>query len=151
MASEYQCQPLMSATTMQDPSSCGYNRVAFTPPRSPLQVQEAVKSQKEDQDIDDITASSTVKLDESYYQPLLFESHNDPEEDYCIPFTLSAENSNNSDKPHFIGKQQQRSLQFLPICTSFKTHENSSHRADSLLPGQTTIGAPIAGDNSDAW
>ena len=151
MASENQCQPLMSATTMQDPSSCGYNRVAFTPPRSPLQVQEAVKSQKEDQDIDDITASSTAKLDESYYQPLLFESHNDPEEDYCIPFTLSAENSNNSDKPHFISKQQQRSLQFLPICTSFKTHENSSHRADSLLPGQTTIGAPIAGDNSDTW
>ena len=97
-------------------------------------MQEAVKSQKEDQDSDDITASSTVQLDESYYQPLLFESHKDTEEDYCIPFTLSAENSN-SDEPCFIGKQRQRSLQFLPICTSFKTHENPSHRAhlDKLL------------------
>ena len=143
-ASESQCQPLMSTTGgMQGLglSSCGYDRVALTSPRSPLQMQEAVKSRKEDQDSDDISASSAVKLNESYYQPLLFESHKDPEEDYC---TLSAENRN-LDKPCFIGKQQQRSLQFLPICTSFKTHDNPSHRADSLSPGQTIIGTPITG------
>ena len=148
-ASESQYQPLMSATgRMQDPSSCtGYDRVVLTSPRSPLQMQEAVKSQK-DQNSDNVTASSAVKIDESYYQPLLFESHKDPEEDYCVPFTLSAEKSN-SDKPCFIDKQRQQSLQFLPICTSFKTHENPIHWADSLSPGQTIIGTPITGDQSD--
>ena len=148
-ASESQYQPLMSATgRMQDSSSCTrYDRVVLTSPRSPLQMQEAVESQK-DQNSDNVTASSAVKIDESYYQPLLFKSHKDPEEDYCVPFTLSAEKSN-SDKPYFIDKQQQRSLQFLPICTSFKTHENPSHWADSLSPGQTIIGTPITGDQSD--
>ena len=140
--SESQYQPLISTTRSQDSSST-YDLVAFRAfrySRSPL--QNAVKSQKEDQDIDDVSASNATELDEDYYQPLLFDSEKDPEEDYCTPFTqpilLSAEN-NDVDKPYIMGKQPPRSLQFLSTCTSPELHGKTpprSLKADKNLPGQ---------------
>ena len=140
--SESQYQPLISTTRSQDPSS-SYDLVAFRAfkySKSPLQKVE--KSQKEDQDIDDVSASNATKLDEDYYQPLLFDSEKDPEEDYCTPFTqpilLSAEN-NDVDKLYIMGKQPPRSLQFLSTCTSPESHGKTpprSLKADKNLPGQ---------------
>jgi hypothetical protein len=74
-SSESQYQPLISATRVQDPSS-RYDRVSIRAPILPL--QEAAKAIKEDEDnIDDIIASGTVKLEESYYQPLVFDGQKD--------------------------------------------------------------------------
>ena len=137
-SSESEYQPLILTTGRQD-SSSGYDLVelsqAFRPSRSLL--HEAVKSQKEDQDIDDVTASI-----EERYKPLFFDIENDPEEDYCTPFTrptLSSAENNNVDESCVMGKPPPRSLQFLSTCTSPESHGKPpprSLKADKSLPGQ---------------